>query len=82
MKTFGMFSNYARDLIKIIFRNIHVCKAPESERQHLKRLKIFFDFGLNLSLTLEQQAQIFHEKLQKNINWTYNSFRKFINIKK
>jgi hypothetical protein len=44
---------------------IFALKSSESKKQYPKRLKIFFDFGLNLSLTLEQEAQIFYQKLQK-----------------
>jgi hypothetical protein len=61
---------------------LFVLKAEDTKKQYPKRLKIFFDFGLDPSLTLEQQAQIFYNKSQKNINWTYNYFRKFIEYQK
>jgi hypothetical protein len=61
---------------------LFVLKAEDTKKQYPKRLKMFFDFGLDPSLTLEEQSKIFYEKSQKNINWTYNYFRKFIQYQK
>ena len=32
-------------------------KAPETKRQYPKRLKIFFDWGLDSKFSLEEQGQ-------------------------
>jgi len=43
-------------------------KAPESKRQYPRRLKMFFDFGLNKNLVLEEQANLFLEKASREKN--------------
>ncbi|MGD1838292.1 MAG: hypothetical protein ACPKPY_09595 [Nitrososphaeraceae archaeon] len=43
-------------------------KAQETKRQYPKRLKIFFDWGLNHKLSLEEQSLIFYKNSKKNLN--------------
>jgi hypothetical protein len=60
-------------------------KAPESRRQYPRRLKFFFDFGLDKDLVLERQADLFIEKTnkQKNgIQWATQYFIQFLNYQK
>ena len=41
-------------------------KSLESKRQYPKRLKVFFDYGLDKKLSLDVQAKIFIEKFHNN----------------
>jgi hypothetical protein len=41
-------------------------KSLESKRQYPKRLKVFFDYGLDKKLSLDEQAKIFIEKFNNN----------------
>ncbi|HJT85075.1 MAG TPA: hypothetical protein VJ697_11380 [Nitrososphaeraceae archaeon] len=56
--------------------------AKETIRQYPKRLKIFFDCGLGVNLTLEEQANLFYKKSIGNNNWTFLYFKKFIEYQK
>jgi hypothetical protein len=55
-------------------------RAKETIRQYPKRLKIFFDSGLDSSLSLKEQSLIFYNKSKENMNWTYLYFKKFIEL--
>jgi len=60
-------------------------KAPESKRQYPKRLKLFFDFGLDKNLVLEEQADLFLEEANKEKNgvqWATQYFIQFLNYQK
>lgn len=63
-------------------------KSPESRRQYPRRLKMFFDFDLDKSLPLEEQANLFLTKAstKKNSNrgtqWATQYFIQFIQFQK
>ena len=57
-------------------------RAKETIRQYPKRLKIFFDCGIDCTLTLEEQANLFYKKSLENNNWTFLYFKKFIEYQK
>ena len=52
-------------------------KNPETKRQYSRNLKLFFDFGLESNLPLEEQSMLFIEKVTRDINWTTNYFIQF-----
>ena len=49
-------------------------RAKETIRQYPKRLKIFFDSGLDSSLSLKEQSLIFYNKLKESDNNKNNSY--------
>ena len=49
-------------------------RANETIRQYPKRLKIFFDSGLDSSLSLKEQLLIFYNKLKESENNKNNSY--------
>jgi hypothetical protein len=53
-------------------------KAPETKRQWPKRLKIFFDFGIDPKLEIKEQSSIFYQKAKQDEKWAYIFFEKFI----
>jgi fructosamine-3-kinase len=57
-------------------------KAEETRRQWPKRLKKFLDFGIDSTLTIEQQSSIFYEKASTNEKWATLFFEKFIQFQK
>ena len=57
-------------------------RANETIRQYPKRLKIFFDSGLDSSLSLKEQSIIFYNKSKENSNWTYLYFKKFSELQR
>ena len=57
-------------------------KAPETQRQYPKRLKIFFDWGIDSNLSLEEQGLIFYKKSKDNLNWASSYFLNFIKYQK
>jgi hypothetical protein len=61
---------------------MYALRAKETKRQYPKRLKIFFDCGLDSNLTLEEQSIIFYRNSIKNNNWTFLYFKKFIEYQK
>ena len=61
---------------------MYALRAKETIRQYPKRLKIFFDCGLDSKLSLEEQANIFYKNSIKNNNWTFLYFKKFIEYQK
>jgi hypothetical protein len=50
---------------------MYALRTNETIRQYPKRLKIFFDCGLDSSLNLEEQAILFYKKSIENKGWTY-----------
>ena len=57
-------------------------RAKETIRQYPKRLKIFFDCGIDCTLTLEEQANLFYKNpLKTTIGHSYIS-RSLLNTKK
>lgn len=50
---------------------MYALRTNETIRQYPKRLKIFFDYGLDSSLNLEEQAILFYKKSIENKGWTY-----------
>lgn len=56
---------------------LFVLKNPETKRQYSRNLKLFFDFGFESFLSLDQQASFFVKKA-KDINWTTNYFMQFL----
>lgn len=56
---------------------LFVLKNPETKRQNSRNLKLFFDFGFESFLSLDQQASFFVKKA-KDINWTTNYFMQFL----
>jgi len=57
-------------------------RVKETIRQYPKRLKIFFDSGLDSTLSLKEQSLLFYNKSKENSNWTYIYFKKFIELQK
>ena len=64
--------------------NTFMCglKAPETRRQWPNRLKIFFNFGIDSKLKIEEQSSIFYQKSLENPRWTFVYFIKFIEYQK
>jgi hypothetical protein len=60
---------------------MYVLKYSEARRQYPKRLKMLFDF-LNLSGSLEEQANEFLDKARQNIQWSQDSIMKFLDYHK
>ncbi len=52
-------------------------KTSETKRQYSRNLKLFFDFGLDASLSLSDQANIFAKKALNDSNWATNYFMQF-----
>jgi hypothetical protein len=51
-------------------------KTTETKRQYSRNLKLFFDFGFDSNLTLNEQASLFVQKA-KDSNWIMNYFIQF-----
>ena len=60
---------------------MHALNSSEARRQYPKRLKMLFDF-LNLSGSLEEQANEFLDKARQNIQWSQDSIMKFLDYHK
>lgn len=52
-------------------------KTSETKRQYSRNLKLFFDFGLDATLSLSDQANIFAKKALNDSNWATNYFIQF-----
>jgi hypothetical protein len=62
---------------------MYALKAPETRRQWPRRLKIAFDFIMDLSSkSLEEQAREFVLKTRNNPKWAENSLIKFLNFQR
>jgi hypothetical protein len=66
---------------KPVYSFMYALKSSEARRQYPKRLKMLFDF-LNLSGSLEEQANEFLDKARKNIQWSQDSIMKFLDYHK
>jgi hypothetical protein len=64
-----------------LYSFMYALKSSETRRQYPKRLKKLFDF-LNLSGSLEEQANEFLNKARQNIQWAQNSMMKFLDLHK
>jgi hypothetical protein len=60
---------------------MYALNSSEARRQYPKRLKMLFDF-LNLSGSLEEQANEFLDKTRQNIQWSQDSIMKFLDYHK
>jgi integrase len=82
---------YVADLLSItekeitrqnpVYSFMYALNSSEARRQYPKRLKMLFDF-LNLSGSLEEQANEFLDKARQNIQWSQDSIMKFLNYHK
>jgi integrase len=82
---------YVADLLSItekeitrqnpVYSFMYALNSSEARRQYPKRLKMLFDF-LNLSGSLEEQANKFLDKARQNIQWSQDSIMKFLNYHK
>lgn len=52
-------------------------RAPETKRQYSRNLKRFFDFGMDVNLSLSDQANIFAERALIDSKWAINYFMQF-----
>lgn len=52
-------------------------KTSETKRQYSRNLKLFFDFGIDTSLSLSHQANIFAKKALNDSNWATYYFMQF-----
>jgi hypothetical protein len=64
-----------------IYSFMYSLKSSEAKRQYPKRLKMLFDF-LDLSGSLEEQAQSFLDKARQNIQWAQDSIMIFLDFHK
>ena len=64
-----------------LYSFMYALKSSEARRQYPKRLKKLFDF-LNLSGSLEEQANEFLNKARQNIQWSQDSIMKFLDFHK
>jgi hypothetical protein len=60
-----------------VYSFMYALNTSETRRQYPKRLKMLFDF-LNLSGSLEEQANEFLDKAKQNIQWSQDSVMKFL----
>jgi hypothetical protein len=64
-----------------LYSFMYALKSSEARRQYPKRLKMLFDF-LNLSGSLEEQANEFLDKARQNTQWSRDSIMKFLDYHK
>jgi hypothetical protein len=64
-----------------VYSFMYAPNSSEARRQYPNRLKMLFDF-LNLSGSLEEQANEFLNKARQNIQWSQDSMMKFLDFYK
>ncbi|HEX5978448.1 MAG TPA: hypothetical protein VFY68_14290, partial [Nitrososphaeraceae archaeon] len=64
-----------------LYSFMYALKSSEARRQYPKRLKKLFDF-LNLTGSLEEQANEFLNKARQNVQWSQNSVMNFLDFHK
>jgi hypothetical protein len=81
------FNNYDKEErdSKPMSNFLFALKSPESKRQYPRRLKMFFEFEFDKTLSLEAQASLFLKQASKGkngIQWATQYFIRFLNYQK
>lgn len=53
-------------------------KNTETKRQYSRNLKLFFDFGFESNISLQDQCMLFMNKARRDNHWTTNYFIQFL----